>query len=157
MTVDCIGKEKRRFLNTGKQIEKDKDEYGISRMSWYVYIMNIYLIVLFQTICKRVLEKVNEEVELLQEDEISFQLVMESVEEAIVLGDNIVAKGIIEHFEERNNQLVIMQQWKRLLEALNTLIQMDDNNFDNLICEENILRKVYNIIQQRNKLDEDIK
>ena len=147
MTVDCIGKEKRRFLNTGKQIEKDKDEYGISRMSWYVYIMNIYLIVLFQTICKRVLEKVNEEVELLQEDEISFQLVMESVEEAIALGDNMVAKRIIEHFGEGNNQLVIMQQWKRLLEALNTLVQMDDNNFDNLICEENILRKVYNIIQ----------
>ena len=98
MTVDCTGKEKRRFLNTGKQIEKDKDEYGISRMWWYVYIMNIYLIVLFQIICKLVLEKVNEEVELLQEDEISFQLVMESVEEAIVLGDNMVAKGRIEHF-----------------------------------------------------------
>ena len=147
MTVDCTCKEKRRFLNNGKQIEKDKDEYGISSMWWYVYIMNIYLIVLFQTICMGVFEKVNEEVELLQEDEISFQLVMESVEEAIVLGDDMVAKGRIEHFGEGNNQLVIMQQWKRLLEALNTLIQMDDNNFDNLICEENILRKVYNIIQ----------
>ena len=111
---------------------------------------------LSETICKGILEKVNEEVELLQEDEISFQLVMKSVEEAIVLGDNMVAKGIIENFGERNNQLVRMQQWKRLLEALNTLIQMDDNNFDNLICEENILRKVYNIIQQRNKLDEEI-
>ena len=158
MTVDCTCKEKRRFLNNGKQIEKDKDEYGISSMWWYVYIMNIYLIVLFQTICKRVLEKVNEEVELLQEDEISFQLVMESVEEAIVLGDNMVAKGRIEDSKEGNSHSIIGNQWKRQLvqhDIVEFIGTAWDENYD-VLLKENIHSQIDTRCLQGDKLDGEI-
>ena len=55
----------------------------------YVFVRNIYFLVLLQTICKWVMGIVNEEVDLPYGNEILFHLLEENVEEKIVSIDNM--------------------------------------------------------------------
>lgn len=58
------------MLNTARQVEEneDKGQFEITGIWWYVYIMNIYLIVLFQTMCTWIRRIVNEDVDRIGKD-----------------------------------------------------------------------------------------
>ena len=82
------------MLNIVRRVEEseDKGEYEITCISWYVYIMNIYLIVLFQTMCKWIMGIMDEGVELPRGNIISFHLLKESIEKKVVLKGNMTVQ-----------------------------------------------------------------
>ena len=61
------------------------EEDEVLHIGWYVFIVNVYLIVLFQTMYIWIRRIVIEESELSHGNETSFHLLKENVEEEVVL------------------------------------------------------------------------
>ena len=84
LNMGCTSERERQLLNTIMKVEEDEDLH----IGWYVFIMNVYLVVLFQSICTWIKRIVNEEAELPHGNESSFHLLEESTEKEIVFKDN---------------------------------------------------------------------
>ena len=60
-----------QLLNIFQQFKKDEDE-GKTMDIWNVYVLHIYLLILLQVLCKWIARMVDEEIELLGGNQISF-------------------------------------------------------------------------------------
>ena len=80
LTVGCTNERKGQLLNIVRQFEEDENEGGIMDM-WNVYVLNIYLLILLQVLCKCMARMVNKEVELLGSNQISFHWLKENIKE----------------------------------------------------------------------------
>ena len=83
-----------------------------------------------------------------KDNKISFHWLKENVEEEIVLRDNMSAQDWAEDIEGSGNESVVLQQWEKPLEVLNTYEQEcvateDSKNVHILMTEEGIQTQVF--------------
>ena len=71
-------------MNIVQHFKKDEDE-GKTMDIWNVYVLDIYLLILLQVLCKWISGMVDEEAELLGGNQISFRWLKENTEEEVVL------------------------------------------------------------------------
>ena len=143
--------------NIVQKFEEDEDEDKIMDM-WNVYVLNVYWLILLQVLCKWIVGILNEEAKLSDGNQISFHWLKENIEEEIVLRDNMAVQDRAEDIEGSGNESVVLQQWEKPLEVLNTYEQecvaTEDNKNDYILMTmEDIQTRVF---QQRDKLDDEI-
>ena len=120
LTTGCTNERRGQLLNIVQQIGEDEDEGETMDMWWNVYVLNIYFLTLLQLLCKWIAGIVNEEAQLSDGNKIYFHWLKENIEKEIVLRDNMAAQERAEDIEGSGNEFVVLQQWEKPLQVLNT-------------------------------------